>query len=210
MINKIKNTKINKKTKVILSSVFLFFSFVTLFFISVAFVGEKHEFSEVFRVLFTELTNPKATSEVKSIQNTIWIILAMMIGGMGLAVTGAVSQSLTKNPLADASTLGTINATVFLLIISLSIGLVSFSYQYIFAMIGGGVSAFLLLGILLLAKGKFNKGKIILIGLALSIAFKTLAFFFWRVDKCIGGAFSAYTIGGSERIIGMNTYMSKP
>ena len=211
MERKINKIKLSKKTIIMISSLFLVFSLLTLFFISVTFYGGRHSVGEVFSILFSKkLTSATNSVSDQAIQRSIWIIMAMVIGGMGLAVTGAVSQSLTKNPLADASTLGTINATIFLLIISFAIGWISFAAQYLFAMIGGVIAAVLLVLILTLSRGKFNKSKIILIGLALSIAFKTLSFFFWHGDKGIGSSYSSYIIGGAEKIYGGQTYMPYP
>ena len=211
METKINKRKLSRKTKIMISSLFLVIALLSLFFISVSFYGGKHSIGEVFSILFSKkLTSNTNSVSDQAIQRSIWIIMGMIVGGMGLAVTGAISQSLTKNPLADASTLGTINATIFLLIISFAIGWISFALQYIFAIIGGVVAALLLVLILTLSKGKFNKSKIILIGLALSIAFKTLAFFFWHSDRGVGSAYSSYIIGGAEKIYGGQTYMPYP
>lgn len=191
-------------------SVLLPTSFIGLFLICIAFYGGNHNVGEVFSVLFSnELIHPTSIS-TQEISRSIWIILSMIVGGMGLAVAGAVSQSLTRNPLADASTLGTISSTTFMIIVSLSIGIVAFWFQYIFAIIGGIISAVLLVLIAIFAKGKLNKTKLILAGLALSISFKTLSFFFWKEDKGIGSAFAAYTLGGAEQIYGTQTFMDNP
>lgn len=214
MINRtkkyIQNFHIDKKWIIIFSSIFLVSSLIGFFFIAIIFYGDIHDLGKIVKFIFSgRLTHAKSYSE-QAIARSVWIVLSMMIGGMGLAITGAVSQSLTNNSLADASTLGTINATIFLLVISFAIGWIAFYAQYIFALIGGAIAAALLLGIIVFAKGRLTKTKLILIGLSISIAFKAISFFFWSQDKGVGAAYSAYLLGGSEKIYGAQTYMPKP
>ncbi len=210
LIKKLTSIKLSKKASIILSSIFLLFALVTFFFVAIAFYGDKHSIADVFKVMFSsKLLHPGIDQSTKDISRSIWIIFAMLMGGMGLAVTGVISQSLTKNPLADASTLGTINASIFFIIISFSAGIIAFWAQYIFAIIGGLVAAGLLLMIILFTKrGKLTNVKFLLAGLSLSIAFKTASFFFWRGDRGIGGAYSSYILGGSEKIYGSSTLMT--
>lgn len=49
-------------------------------------------------------------------------MIATLVASVGLAISGLVTQSLTKNPLADASTLGFMQAGIFMLLIAISVG----------------------------------------------------------------------------------------
>lgn len=149
---------------------------------------------------FKKLFSSDATKETYEFNTGLWIMSATVIGAVGLVVASVSAQSLTRNPLADASTLGTINSVVFLILISLSLGLFSFFARYTFALIGGFLSAGILIGVIFFSKKTMSKTKVILAGLAISIAFKTLSFFIWKQDRSLGEVFSAYTLGGAENI----------
>lgn len=167
---------------------------IGFFFIAVSYYGGG------FRDGLGKMFSKELFNQTYQFNTGMWIFFATIVGSIGLVVASMSAQSLTKNPLADASTLGTINSVVFLLLIALAVGLYTFVERYIFAVIGGGISAIFLFVIVFYSKRTMTKTKVILAGLAISIIFKTLSFFIWKQDRTLGSVFSAYTLGGAENI----------
>lgn len=102
-------------------------------------------------------------------------LIVTLLSGAALAVSGALLQSITKNPLADPGIIG-INAgsgfVIVLLIMFLPVDSDSFVYVLpIFSMIGGLLSAFIIF-LLSYKKGEgINPVRMILMGVGLATAF---------------------------------------
>ena len=91
--------------------IFILLALVFLFFVVSVFVGSGTlSFKEVFLAIFN-----KGSETVRLIVRRIRFprVIAALIAGGGLAVSGLVMQTVLKNPLASPTTLGVSNAAVF-------------------------------------------------------------------------------------------------
>lgn len=94
-----------------LAIIFILLALVFLFFVVSVFVGSGTlSFKEVFLAIFN-----KGSETARLIVRRIRFprVIAALIAGGGLAVSGLVMQTVLKNPLASPSTLGVSNAAVF-------------------------------------------------------------------------------------------------
>lgn len=162
--------------------IFILLALVFLFFVVSVFVGSGTlSFKEVFLAIFN-----KGSETARLIVRRIRFprVIAALIAGGGLAVSGLVMQTVLKNPLASPTTLGVSNAAVFganfaIIVVGagafhsthgswLSISnpyLVS-SFSFLSAIIAAG-------SILLLARLKnLNASAIVLAGVAVSAIFQ--------------------------------------
>ena len=94
-----------------LAIIFILLALVFLFFVVSVFVGSGTlSFKEVFLAIFS-----KGSETARLIVRRIRFprVIAALIAGGGLAVSGLVMQTVLKNPLASPTTLGVSNAAVF-------------------------------------------------------------------------------------------------
>lgn len=94
-----------------LAVILILFALVFLFFVVSVFVGSGTlSFKEVFLAIFN-----KGSETARLIVRRIRFprVIAALIAGGGLAVSGLVMQTVLKNPLASPTTLGVSNAAVF-------------------------------------------------------------------------------------------------
>ncbi|MGM7636519.1 FecCD family ABC transporter permease [Bacillus sp. Hm123] len=89
--------------------------------------------------------------------------------GMFLAVSGAIMQAMTRNPLASPSLMGVSDGAIFAIAISYAFfpG-ISFSWKVVFSFIGAALGASVLYGIGSLSKGGLTPVKLALAGAAVS------------------------------------------
>ena len=162
--------------------IFILLALVFLFFVVSVFVGSGTlSFKEVFLAIFN-----KGSETARLIVRRIRFprVIAALIAGGGLAVSGLVMQTVLKNPLASPTTLGVSNAAVFganFAIIVVGAGAfhsthgswLSISNPYLVS-IFSFLSAIIAAGsILLLARLKnLNASAIVLAGVAVSAIFQ--------------------------------------
>ena len=145
-----------------------------------------------------------ATAEaIKELHKQWFNIAATLLGGLGMTLAAVVTQSLTRNPIAEGSTLGLVQAAIFGLLFALSLGASTLVFKYlymtIFAFAGAGLlTLFIIFG----KKNGSGAQKIILAGLAIGIIFKTLSFIFKGGDQNANAVSYAYVLGGAESISG--------
>ncbi|WP_391591953.1 Iron ABC transporter permease [[Mycoplasma] cavipharyngis] len=142
------------------------------------------------------------------IKKATWISIATVIAGIGLAVTGAVIQGITKNPLSDPTTLGTTEAVIFgAILMNVLVGsFVSADiFQYVYLAFGflGGLLAVGFILIIIRQKSNLDYLKITLSGLAISIFFKTVSFILRSSSKNALKTSFAISIGGAENVYGL-------
>lgn len=180
--------------------------------LNIAFMkGGKFSMSEAFSVLANWTDDRDGTissvnltfTEFQQIQVGWYNIAATILAGVGMSLAAVATQSLTRNPIAEGSTLGLVQAAIFGIIFALSFGLSSLLEKYLMAIIFASVGASLLLVFILYSK-KNNSGpqKIILAGLAIGIIFKTITFIMKAGDQNANTVSFAYTLGGAESISG--------
>lgn len=215
-MTKTKSFEVLKKTfnnKIFLTSMLGVILFGFLFSNIVWMAGGKYSVHDVFEVLKNPSQNTydgaqrvfgnqngQSINDFRILSESAWAIIATMVASVGLALTGLVAQSLTKNPLADASTLGVIQAGIFALLVALSVGWTSYYLKFLFVIIGVLAAALLLFLIITVSKGRATPAKIILAGLAIGIIFKAFSFFIKHGDSTLNRVSFNYTLGGAESI----------
>ena len=210
--------KIHSKTYMpfIYTFVFIFFLVIAVFLNVYSMNGGRFTLKQSFFVLFNwndmdsyhhsfspsvTTIDPQEIKDFQAIQVSWYNIFATMLGGMGMALAAVATQSLTRNPIAEGSTLGLVQSGIFGLVFVVSFGFTSLLSRYISVIIFSGVGALLLLVFILF--NKKNKGgmqKIILAGLAIGIIFKTITFFMKSGDADLNTLSYSYVLGGAESI----------
>lgn len=165
-----------------------------------------------FNIIFEVLRDPSqdmysgakrvgiSPDDFRKLSEASWAVISTLVASVGLALSGLVTQSLTKNPLADASTLGFMQAGIFMLLIALSVGWVAYYAKFILVIVGVAIAAIILMVIIVFAKRRMSTTKIILAGLAIGIIFKTFSFLIRHDDKALGSVSFNYTLGGAESV----------
>ncbi len=131
--------------------------------------------ASVFEMIFKGLTGGKS-EESDVTQNLFWTIrlprvLCAALAGAGLALSGAVFQSIFKNPLASPYTLGVSNGAGFgaAMGIVLSLGTIGIQFSSaLFGLISIGVT------FLLAARSRSSTASLILAGMLVSALFSSL------------------------------------
>lgn len=170
-----------------------------------------YTFNHLLKEPHSITTSLVSIGDFKIIKEHIWALLATITGGAGLAIAGLITQALTRNPLADASTLGMTQSGIFGIILALFAGFTVYETKFAFALIFGIVSVLILLLIISFSRGNKStaSSKIILTGLAIGIIFKTLSFLLRKGDKFLESVSYNYVLGGAEsvnKVIGNNQF----
>ena len=143
-----------------------FFLFVSMFIVSIVFGAADTTIQDVWLTLTSNTTN-SAISIIREIR------LPREVGaifvGAALAVSGAIMQGITRNPLADPGLLGlSAGANTALAITIAFIPSVNYFGIMIACFIGAAVGSFLVFGISTMKKGGFSPLRIVLAGSAIS------------------------------------------
>ena len=184
---------------------------VMIVFLNVYFMADgKYTLKQSFHVLthwddYTTSGTGLGTEALKKIHAQWFNVAATILGGLGMTLAAVVTQSLTRNPIAEGSTLGLVQAAIFGLLFALSLGASTLVFKYLFMTISAFVGAGLLtIFIIFNKKNGSGPQKIILAGLAIGIIFKTLSFIFKAGDQNANSVSYAYVLGGAESISGNN------
>jgi len=175
---------------------------LTLLFIMAIFsisLGAKSiAFTKVIDVLLGNAPDSlEATIILQRIPRTVFGILA----GGALGISGALMQSITRNPIADPSILGVNTGASLFVVAGIAFFNITVAYQYIWlAIIGAGVTAVFVYSVASMGKDGATPLKLALSGSAVSIVLGSLvstimlpnnrvmeAFRFWQVGS-IGSA----------------------
>ncbi|WP_031488828.1 FecCD family ABC transporter permease [Ureaplasma canigenitalium] len=139
--------------------------------------------------------------EYINLQQTVYVSTASILSGIALAFAGCITQSLTRNPLADASTLGIVHASVFMVVLAFSRGLITEAQLYGFAFIGGIISAVMLFALVFGGRNKVGYIKMTLAGLAIGVFFNTITYYIRVEDGYSAKINLLFVFGGAENII---------
>ena len=155
-------------------------------------------FSKVIEVLLgNDPDSLEAAIILQRIPRTVFGILA----GGALGISGALMQSITRNPIADPSILGVNTGASLFVVAGIAFFNITVAYQYIWlAIIGAGVTAVFVYSVASMGKDGATPLKLALSGSAVSIVLGSLvstimlpnnrvmeAFRFWQVGS-IGSA----------------------
>ena len=164
---------------------------------SLSFGARKIGFTDVITALFGTETDTLVSRIVKErIPRTIFSIVA----GSALAVSGAIMQTITRNPISDPSILGVNTGASLAVVAGIAWFQINTYTQYIFvAVIGAFAAAIFVYGIASLGYGGITPVKLALSGAATSAALSSMvsavmlprtevmnAFRFWQVGSVSG------------------------
>ena len=171
-------------------------SIMAIFSIS---LGAKNiAFSKVIEVLLGN--DPDSLEQAIILQRIPRTIFGILAGG-ALGISGALMQSITRNPIADPSILGVNTGASLFVVAGIAFFNITVAYQYIWlAIIGAGVTAVFVYSVASMGKDGATPLKLALSGSAVSIVLGSLvstimlpnnrvmeAFRFWQVGS-IGSA----------------------
>ena len=172
--------------------------FICMFLLAMSFGAAEISVQDVWLALTTSATND-AISIIREIRLPREV--AAIAVGAALAVSGAIMQGLTRNPLADPGLLGlTAGANAALAITIALLPTANYFLTMIACFIGAAIGAGLVFGISSMKKGGFSPFHIVLAGAAVSaflIAIAEGIGIYFKVSKDI----SMWTAGG---MIGTN------
>ncbi len=121
-------------------------------------------------------------------------VLAGIVAGFGLALSGTLLQRVTGNELASPNVLGINAGAGFFVILSLTFLPLSFRLSPIFAFFGALVSTFAVLFINL--RSRLNKTAVVLSGVAVSALFQSGISFFSVLDSDVLSSYTDFSVGG--------------
>ena len=167
--------------------------FIGMFIASMAFGSADTSIKDVWLAL---TTNAKTETALMLREIRLPREIAAIFVGAALAVSGAIMQGLTRNPLADPGLLGlTAGANAAMAIILVVIPSVNYFGLMIGCFIGAAIGTIMVFGIGMVQKGGFSQIRIVLAGAAVSA-------FLYAVSEGVGIYFklsksiSMWTSGG--------------
>lgn len=195
-----------KRSKHIFITIGLVLGLLLCIVASFVFGARSIPFSEVWEALFG---SGEASFYAIVVQERIPRTIFSLLAGAALGVSGALMQSITRNPIADPSILGVNTGASLFVVIGIAFFQITTASQYIvFALVGAGLTAMLVFGIASMGKGGASPLKLALAGAASSAALSSLlsaimlprnevmnAFRFWQVGSVSGATWEGiYTI----------------
>ena len=113
--------------------------------------------------------------ENKIIDRRIIRTIFSVMCGIALGVSGALMQSVTRNPIADPSILGVNTGAALAIVVGFSFFNMNSSIQYIiFAMVGAMIAAIIVFGVSSIGRSGMTPVKLVLCGAAASAIFSSL------------------------------------
>lgn len=170
--------------------------------LSLALGSKNVEFGKTINALLNSGDNSFAASVVRErIPRTVFSIMA----GASLGVSGALMQSITRNPIADPSILGVNTGAALFVVIGIAFFNINSQSQYIWlALAGAGITAIFVYGIASLGNGGATPIKLALAGSAASAILSSLvsavilprsqvmdSFRFWQVGSVSGATWDS-------------------
>jgi iron complex transport system permease protein len=172
---------------------------------SLAWGSKSIEFSHVINALLNSNDTSFAALVVRErIPRTIFSIMA----GASLGISGALMQSITRNPIADPSILGVNTGASLFVVIGIAFFNINSANQYIWiALLGAGVTSVFVYAVASIGNGGMTPLKLALSGAATSAVLSSLvsavilprsevmdAFRFWQVGSVSGATWDSITL----------------
>lgn len=160
---------------------------------SISFGAKQIAFSKVIEVLLGKDSDSiEATVILQRVPRTVFGILA----GGALGISGALMQSITRNPIADPSILGVNTGASLFVVAGIAFLNITAAYQYIWlAIIGAGLTAFFVYAVASIGKDGATPLKLALSGAAVSIVLGSLVSTIMLPDNRVLQAFRFWQIG---------------
>lgn len=174
----------------------------------ISFGAEKIAFSEVFEAIFNYDSDNFNHIIIRDMR--IPRLLADIMVGACLALSGAVMQGTTKNPMADSGIMGISSGSVFaVVIIVVFFPNVSRLERIGISALGSGVVTILIYLVALLAKRRASTEKMVLSGMAISTLLTSITTAI-ILKEGISGEMMRYTAGSSANTIWNDIYVAAP
>ena len=160
---------------------------------SISFGAKQIAFSQVIEVLLGKDSDSiEATIILQRVPRTVFGILA----GGALGISGALMQSITRNPIADPSILGVNTGASLFVVAGIAFLNITAAYQYIWlAIIGAGITAFFVYSVASIGKDGATPLKLALSGAAVSIVLGALVSTIMLPDDRVLQAFRFWQVG---------------
>ena len=160
---------------------------------SISFGAKQIAFSKVIDVILgKDVDSLEATIIQQRIPRTVFGILA----GGALGISGALMQSITRNPIADPSILGVNTGASLFVVAGIAFLNITAAYQYIWlAIIGAGITAFFVYSVASIGKDGATPLKLALSGAAVSIVLGALVSTIMLPDDRVLQAFRFWQVG---------------
>ncbi|WP_314165952.1 iron ABC transporter permease [Lachnoanaerobaculum gingivalis] len=160
---------------------------------SISFGAKQIAFSKVIDVILgKDVDSLEATIIQQRIPRTVFGILA----GGALGISGALMQSITRNPIADPSILGVNTGASLFVVAGIAFLNITAAYQYIWlAIIGAGIAAFFVYSVASIGKDGATPLKLALSGAAVSIVLGALVSTIMLPDDRVLQAFRFWQVG---------------
>lgn len=160
---------------------------------SISFGAKQIAFSKVIDVILgKDVDSLEATIIQQRIPRTVFGILA----GGALGISGALMQSITRNPIADPSILGVNTGASLFVVAGIAFLNITAAYQYIWlAIIGAGLTAFFVYAVASIGKDGATPLKLALSGAAVSIVLGSLVSTIMLPDNRVLQAFRFWQVG---------------
>lgn len=160
---------------------------------SISFGAKQIAFSKVIDVILgKDVDSLEATIIQQRIPRTVFGILA----GGALGISGALMQSITRNPIADPSILGVNTGASLFVVAGIAFLNITTAYQYIWlAIIGAGITAFFVYSVASIGKDGATPLKLALSGAAVSIVLGALVSTIMLPDDRVLQAFRFWQVG---------------
>lgn len=163
--------------------------------LSLVFGARETSFADILRGLFSPADDLAATAVRERIPRTVFALIA----GAALAVSGALMQALTRNPIADPGILGiNTGASLFVVIGIAAFGMTTVS-QYLWLALAGGLVTAVVVFVIASIGGAASPVKLALSGVATAAALGALvsAITLTRTDAL--DVFRFWTVGSVGR-----------
>ena len=160
---------------------------------SISFGAKQIAFSKIIEVLLGKDSDSiEATIILQRVPRTVFGILA----GGALGISGALMQSITRNPIADPSILGVNTGASLFVVAGIAFLNITAAYQYIWlAIIGAGITAFFVYSVASIGKDGATPLKLALSGAAVSIVLGSLVSTIMLPDNRVLQAFRFWQVG---------------
>ena len=150
-------------------------------------------FSKVIEVLLGN--DPDSLEQAIILQRIPRTIFGILAGG-ALGISGALMQSITRNPIADPSILGVNTGASLFVVAGIAFFNITVAYQYIWlAIIGAGVTAVFVYSVASMGKDGATPLKLALSGSAVSIVLGSLVSTIMLPNKRVMEAFRFWQVG---------------
>lgn len=181
---------------------------IVLTAVFVSFGAQKVSVASIWRAIFAFDGNDFEQVIIRNIR--LPRLIADIIVGVSLAVSGAVMQGNTKNPMADTGIMGISSGSVFAVVIMLAFLPSATRLERIgYSCLGAGAATLLIYGIAMIGRRGATAERMVLSGMAISTLFVSVTSAI-VLKYGMSGELMKYTAGSSANTIWLDIEVSAP